>query len=179
MRIDVPRRPGPIGVLTDTDRFWLAHNLELAPNGGPDDPQAQALFAVEDNILDFDCPRWDLAKTRRVLERLAADHGIGLVIQTRRGLRGAEARVNTNTQVGTITLPAEGMVGEYSPSPPGCYAAWVPLHEMAHVLTVVADPSVPSHGPEFVGTYLELLEEAWIACGRTRDALLFLGVDSR
>ena len=176
MRIDVPRRPGPIGVLTDTDRFWLAQNLELAPDGSPDDPQAQAVFAVEDNILDFDCPRWDLAETRCALDRLASDHGIELVLETRRWMCGAEARFDSNARVGTIVLPAEGMVGEYSPSSPGCYAAWVPLHEMAHVLTVVADPSVPSHGPEFVGMYLGLLEGQGVDCRRGREALRYLGV---
>ena len=149
---------------------------------GPDDSQAQALFTVENCILDEDCALWSLSETTSALTPLASDRGVDLVIQTHPNDYIALARFDSDTRTGTITLPVKGMVGDLMVTTEGRYASWVPLHELAHIFTASMipeheTPAHPSHGPDFVATYLSLLEDHGFNCRRVRAALRHLGVD--
>jgi hypothetical protein len=121
----------------------------------PRDGQRSRLYAWEEEILAPRAPdeQLTLKECQELADRLLEETGLALGVEVRDGGHSGSARWLPGTRfAGRIKLPR------------GCRQPWVLLHEMAHVLcdhryvSPEGTPTVAAHGPEFVRTYLDLLE---------------------
>ena len=160
--------------LSDKDRAFLQENLDLELGPFEEDPQAQALYAVESNEIAMRSPVW----TRGQVESWVGARATSLELRVKVAFRkrnGAYAYVGH--QGGTILLPVDRAGCSYRPVGDGEYLAYIVVHEFAHVVTVNEHwgKTIQSHGPQFVGCFLDLLASV-MRIHRTEQALAFLGV---
>ena len=161
-------------LLSDEDRYWLSVNLELEPGPFENDPQAQAVYAVESNEVEIHSPIWTRAQVVSGLQTLAGSLGLRVRVVFRRQL---DQCAFVGRGGGTVILPEDRTHPSYRPLKPGDFLACTVLHEFAHVVVPCTFPDRPfqSHGPEFVRCYVELLGLV-MSTHRARELLVFLGV---
>jgi len=163
------------------DMHYLRTNLELAPQGRPEDPQAQRVYAAAANVIDLLAPVWTTTEVEAYVRAYAAQHRLRIRLCWRE-LHGAFAFVGHGG--GTILLNAEENSGEFCWVKEGEHLASIVLHELAHVLTPnrwhrserYGSLEFQGHGPEFVRCYLDLLAQH-IDTRKAAAAFEFLGVD--
>lgn len=167
--------------LTIADMYYLLANLDNAPSGAPDDPQAQAVYTVEANVIDLDSPIWDQDQVQANVEDLAREMGLRVRIVWRDRY---DQCAFVGKGGGTIILPTKKTYNDYRPQADGEYTACTVLHELAHILTPhqwhredrYGSLQFQSHGPEYVRSYLNLLVR-YMDIGRTQEAMEYLGVE--
>jgi len=167
--------------LSAADMHYLRANLDLSPDIGPTDPQAQRVYAAASNVIDLLAPVWTTAEVEAYVRAFAAQHGLRIRLCWRK-VAGGYAFVGRGG--GTIVLNAEKSSGEYRRVKQGEHIASLVLHELAHVLTHnhpgwpvrYNTPGIQPHGPEFVRCYLEVLAEH-VDTRKAVAAYEFLGVD--
>jgi len=161
---------------------YLRANLEIAPENGPEDPQAQRVYAAAANVIDELLPVWTKTEVEANVRAFATQRGLRIKLRWRRELNGGFAFVGRGG--GTILLDAEKNSGEYFYVNEGEHIASLVLHELAHVLTPnlwrrparYSSLGFQSHGPEFVRCYLNLLAQH-IDTRKAVAAFEFLGVE--
>src|SRR6185436_11569298 len=161
--------PNSIGecVLTEDDKYYLLENRSLMPDF-PDDPQAQRVYAVDENVIKLDAPVWSGPQVEEEVRRFAIVNALRVRLCWRRQVSpqwGASAFVGRGG--GVVLLEEERSGGSFVWVDAGQHLAAVPLHELAHILTPQCffkshrynTFRFQSHGPEFVRCYLTLLAE--------------------
>ena len=63
-------------LLSDEDRYYLVENIEASPMGVRGDLQAQLVYTVDWNIIDFLVPVWTTAEVEDRVRVLAERHGL-------------------------------------------------------------------------------------------------------
>lgn len=167
-------------LLSAEDKYYLRGNLFMAPLGSLDDPQAQRVYAVEQNVIDVESPVWTFERIRSEVDALDEEYGlrVKIIFTDEPGYSATE-----EPDGGVIQLRRKGAPSEYRPLRPGLFLASIVVHEFAHLITPqvchpgiqYGAPGFESHGPQFVRCYLDLLSR----CMDTRkpeEAFAFMGV---
>ncbi len=128
------RRWGSYSISADRP-YW---NWRFVPVKGTRDSQRSKVYAAEQAAFGA-AARLDHADAKRYCRTVLVEEGLGRVTikSTRRRDGGCWARKSE------IGLSRDGV------------AKWLVLHEVAHVVAWENEPA--GHGPEFAGTYLELV----------------------
>lgn len=167
--------------MSDDDMHYLRSNLEVSIDPGPTDPQAQRVYSVQANVIDFEMPVWRAAEVESEVRAFAERSRLRIKLRWRE-LNGGCCFVGRGGA--TILLNADHNSGSYRLVRKGEHIAALVVHELAHALTPnrwhrpgrYNSIAFPSHGPEFVRCYLDLLAEH-IDTEKAVAAFEFLGVD--